>query len=89
MFGLTSASDKQLLKQILFETDPTFLRWAIDKVLRWTNQTQTKNIFHIHGKNDKIIPLNFVKCDSKIQSGGHLMILNKADKLTNILKQQL
>ena len=42
-FGTSSTFDKQLLKQILIDTDPTFLKWAIDKVARWTNQTQTKN----------------------------------------------
>lgn len=88
-FGTTSPFDKQLLKQILIDTDPTFLKWAIDKVARWTNQTQTKNIFHIHGSSDKILPLSYVKCNSTITNGGHLMTLNKADELSQILRQQL
>ncbi|MFD2033598.1 alpha/beta fold hydrolase [Belliella marina] len=88
-FGTNSAFDKQLLKQILIDTDPTFLKWAIDRVARWTNQTQTKNIFHIHGTNDKILPLNFVKCNFIVKNGGHLMTLNKADELNRILKQLL
>ena len=88
-FGTSSTFDKQLLKQILIDTDPTFLKWAIDKVARWTNKTQTKNIFHIHGTSDKILPLSFVKCDLKIKNGGHLMTLNKADELNRILSQRL
>jgi len=88
-FGTSSIFDKQLLKQILIETDPTFLKWAIDKVVSWTNQVQTKNIFHIHGTRDKILPFGFVKCNLKIKNGGHLMTLNKADELNNILRQQL
>ncbi|MBK6330530.1 MAG: alpha/beta hydrolase [Bacteroidetes bacterium] len=88
-FGTSSTFDKQLLKQILIDTDPTFLKWAIDKVTRWTNQTQTKNIFHIHGASDKILPLCFIKCNSTIKNGGHLMTLNKADELNCILQQQL
>lgn len=88
-FGTSSAFDKQLLKQILIDTDPTFLKWAIDKITRWTNLTQTKNIFHIHGDRDKILPLSYVKCNSTIKNGGHLMTINKADELNNILRQQL
>lgn len=88
-FGTTSTLDKQLLRQILIDTDPTFLKWAIDKVTRWTNQTQTKNIFHIHGTSDKILPLSFIKCNSTIKNGGHLMTLNKADELNQILRQKL
>lgn len=88
-FGTTSTFGKQLLKQILIDTDPTFLKWAIDKVARWTNQTQTKNIFHIHGASDRILPFKFVICNSTIKNGGHLMTLNKADELNSVLRQQL
>jgi pimeloyl-ACP methyl ester carboxylesterase len=88
-FGTTSTFDKQLLKQILVDTDSAFLKWAIDKVIRWANQTQTKNLFHIHGTSDKILPLIFIKCNSTIKNGGHLMTLNKADELNNILRQQI
>ena len=88
-FGTTSTFDKQLLKQILIDTDPTFLKWAIDKISRWTNQTETKNIFHIHGKSDKILPLSYVKCNTTIKNGGHLMTLNKSDEINIILKKHL
>ena len=88
-FGTSSTFDKQLLKQILIDTNPAFLRWAIDKVARWSNQKQTKNIFHIHGTSDRILPLSFIKCNSTIKNGGHLMTLNKADELNQILQQEL
>lgn len=88
-FGASSTFDKQLLKQILIDTDPIFLKWAIDKVARWTNQTQLPNLFHIHGTSDRILPFRFVKCNSTIRNGGHLMTLNKADELNNILRKQL
>lgn len=88
-FGTGSTFDRQLLKQILHDTDPTFLKWAIDKVVNWTNQTQTKSLFHIHGTNDRILPLSFVKCDVVVENGGHLMTLNKPDELNVIIRQQL
>jgi len=88
-FGTSSTFDKQLLKQILIDTDPTFLKWAIDKLAKWTNVTYTKSIFHIHGTSDKILPLAFVNSNVKIINGGHLMTLNKAEELNKILLQQL
>lgn len=88
-FGASSTFDKQLLKQILIDTDPTFLSWAIDKVVRWANQTQTKNIFHIHGTSDRVLPFKFANSNLAIKNGGHLMTLNKADELNNIIRQQL
>jgi len=88
-FGITSPSDKQLLLQILADTDPAFLKWAIDKVAKWNNAIYAKNIFHIHGTNDKILPFEFVTCDHKIENGGHLMTLNKADELNKFLREQI
>jgi pimeloyl-ACP methyl ester carboxylesterase len=88
-FGTKSNFDNQILKQILIDTDPKFLKWAIDKVAKWKNQTPIQNIFHIHGTNDKILPLFFVKSNSIIKNGGHLMTLNKAEELNQILRQQL
>ncbi len=88
-FGVTSSCEKELLRQILIETDPKFLRWAIDKIVNWTNTTQPRNVFHIHGTSDRILPIKFVSCDIKIKDGGHLMILNKADQLSIILRKEL
>lgn len=88
-FGTSSGFDKQLLKQILIDTDPTFLKWAIDKIVYWTNQTQVQNLFHIHGTSDRILPLKFAACNETIKGGGHLMTLNKADELTKTIRQQL
>ncbi len=88
-FGTSSTFDKQLLKQILIDTDPTFLKWAIDKVAKWTNIKQTKNIYHIHGTSDKILPFSFIESNATIKYGGHLMTLNKAEEINNILRQQL
>lgn len=88
-FGTSSTSEQQLLKQILNDTDAIFLKWAIDKVVHWTNLTPIKNIFHIHGTSDRILPLKFVNCNTTINNGGHLMTLNKAEALNKIIRQQL
>lgn len=88
-FGATLPSDQQLLKQILIDTDPTFLKWAIEKVVKWKNKTLISNVFHIHGTCDKVLPFYFVKCNSVIKNGGHLMTLNKPDEITTILKREI
>lgn len=88
-FGTSTRFDKDLLKKILTDTDPIFLKWAIDKIVNWRNQTHIKNIIHIHGTSDKILPSHFVNCDIEIVDGGHFMVLNKADELNELLGQQL
>lgn len=88
-FGASSEFEKQLLKQIIIDTDPVFLRWAIEKIALWENQIELKNIFHIHGTNDKVLPYRFVRCDEKIEGGGHLMTLDRAAEITEIIRGQL
>ena len=88
-FGANSEFEKQLLKQIIIDTDPVFLRWAIEKVALWENQIELKNIFHIHGTNDNVLPYRFVRCDQEIKNGGHLMTLDRADEISEIIEQQL
>ena len=89
LFGTTSTFDKKVLKEVLDDTDPTFLKWALDKVTRWRNHTRIKNTFHIHGSSDRIFPFMFVKCDVSVKKGGHLMTLNRADELSALLRAQL
>ena len=88
-FGTTSLFDRQLLKQILLDTDPAFLKWAIEKIARWKNLVPPKKVFHIHGTCDRILPFYFVNCDLGIKGGGHLMTINKASELSKIIKSQL
>jgi pimeloyl-ACP methyl ester carboxylesterase len=89
LFGAKTPADKVLLKQIIGDTDPVFLKWAIDRITRWQNKTFPGNTFHIHGTKDRVLPIRFVNCDRKIEGGSHLMILDKADEVTAILKEHI
>lgn len=86
-FGATSISDKKLLKEILRETDTKFLKWSIDKIVRWENIKLPLNFQHIHGTSDRILPYRLITCDIEIKNGGHFMIFNKPDELSGIIKQ--
>jgi len=88
-FGAVSPAEKRLLKQILSDTDPTFLKWAIDKIVSWSNTTKLNNLIHIHGTDDRILPYKFVTCDLTIKNGGHLMTINRHEEITLMLRSML
>lgn len=88
-FGARSELDKKVLKQTLEDTDPVFLKWAIDHVVRWENQTIPKKVFHIHGLNDRILPAGNVKSDAVVKSGGHLMTLTEPGEVNRLLRLHL
>ncbi len=81
-FGVTEEKEKKLLKSVIENTSSSFLRWAIDKILNWKNTTLHPNLKHIHGTWDKILPLRFIKADTIVQKGGHLMTLNKSKEIS-------
>lgn len=85
LFGLENSQERQLLKAILVETDAKFLKWAIDKVVTWNNQTIPNLTYHLHGSSDRIFPITFIKPNITIKRGGHLMIINRANKISQLL----
>jgi hypothetical protein len=85
LFGIESSEEKQLLKSILQDTDSKFLNWAINEIVNWKSEIYPENCFHIHGNNDKIIPIKNVKADFVIENGGHFMTVNKAKEIQEII----
>lgn len=88
-FGTETKEEKQLLRDILNDTDSLFLRWAIDKIAYWQNESYPQNLIHIHGTKDRVLPIRYVSFDIKITDGGHLMTVNKAVEISKLLKENL
>jgi esterase/lipase len=87
LFGAETDQEKKLLKAIMSDTDTKFLTWAIDKIMHWKNKAFLPNVTTIHGSNDKVLP--FTQADFCIRGGSHLMIINRADEISLIIKQVL
>ena len=88
-FGVHTKEEVQLLKAIIHDTSPAFLKWAIDEILNWKNTTKPTGVFHIHGSSDRIFSINNIKADLVIKNGGHFMVHNKAAEISKILIDQL
>lgn len=88
LFGVQSKEDTILFKSILKDTDIYFLKWAMTAISLWKNEEVNKNIIHIHGTDDKILPLSKIHdINFTIKNGGHLMILNKANDINALLNR--
>lgn len=88
-FGVKSKEDKETLKAVFENSDPVFLKWAIHQTLRWKQTTTQANVFHIHGTDDRILPLRFINYNCKITKGGHLMTLSHSKDLSSIIHKYL
>lgn len=88
-FGAKTAGEKRLFKHFLHTSSPFFLKWAIDKILCWKNEQRPLNIFHIHGTEDRIFPVNLTKADVKVEGGRHFMVYSKAETISEILNNRM
>lgn len=78
----------ELYKIYLSVRDKKYLQWAIYNVLHWRQEESISGIIHIHGKKDEVFPIKYIKKAIEIENGTHVMILNKAKTISEILKKE-
>lgn len=86
-FGKTLKKRMDLYQRYLSMRDTKYLPWAVKTVLHWQQQEPTKNVIHIHGTKDGIFPIKHIHNCKAIEGGTHIMILNKAKQISNVLQE--
>jgi len=86
LFGITAEKDKILLEQILTDSNTAFSKWAINEIVNWKRSTAPANIIRIHGSKDRVLPLQNATADYMVKDGGHFMVVNRADEISQIIK---
>lgn len=85
-FSISSHQDRKALLKIMDNTDEVFLSWAIDKIMNWKREPLDRDIFHIHGNDDRLFPIHKIKNCTTIKNGGHFMIYNRAAEIQELVK---
>ena len=85
LFSPEGSEEKTLLKTVLKETDPHFLKWALHKVVVWKNREIPESVVHVHGKRDRIFPFRLVAPDYAVEDCGHLMVMNRAEEISTLI----
>jgi len=84
-FGDTLKKRVDLYRKYLSMRDENYLPWAIYNILNWEQKEPMPNVVHIHGNNDGIFPIKHIKNCIIIEGGTHVMILNKAKEISQLL----
>ncbi len=87
VMGAETAADKQRLRDVIERTDLPFVKWCINSIGHWDLTEPQPNIIHIHGDKDNLLRYQYVHADYTIKGGGHLMIMNKANELSVLLRK--
>ncbi len=77
---------KQLIQNIIKDTSPTYMKWAVNTLLAWRGDYKTENIIQIHGDMDRTFPIrNIRKPDYIINGAGHFMVVQNAEEIGGII----
>ncbi|QHT68228.1 alpha/beta hydrolase [Rhodocytophaga rosea] len=83
------AKNKQLLREIINETDLRFVKWAIEQLITWDNNIRIESCIKIHGNKDLLIPLRNDTNTIEIPGGHHFMIVDKAEEISPIINKAI
>ena len=89
LFTSERPEDKLVLEQIIKDSDPAFIRWALGAILGWKNEDVPDNLWHIHGSKDEVLPIRRSRPTHIISKGTHLMVMTRAAELNKLLEELL
>lgn len=88
-FGTETAAETVLLRQIIEDTDPDFMRWAIAEIMTWPARPPLPQVAHIHGSRDRIFPVAPIRKATVLPGAGHFMVVNRAAAVSSFLRREL
>ncbi|MEO9483026.1 MAG: alpha/beta hydrolase [Ekhidna sp.] len=86
---LFGSINTKLLDDILFDSDPKFTKWALSRLLVWESNFKIPYVLKVGGLDDKLLPPKDSSNTTVIDSGGHFMIVDKADEISQIINEKL
>jgi pimeloyl-ACP methyl ester carboxylesterase len=89
LFTTETKEDKELLKTVIRESNPDFIKWSLTAILKWQNKTIPEKLVHIHGSRDEILLMKYTKPTHIIPKAGHLMVMNRAEEINKLLREVL
>ncbi|HRG59230.1 MAG TPA: alpha/beta hydrolase [Bacteroidia bacterium] len=80
--------EKEIFKSMLQKKNKHFLKNSIPLIIKWERlENKGTAIIHIHGSSDHTIPIKHVKADIVIPKGSHMMVLTKADVISERINE--
>ena len=67
----------KLYEKFLSVRDLYYLQWAVETVILWDRNQVDENVIHIHGDQDDVFPIKYIKSCIVVKGGTHVMIINK------------
>lgn len=89
IFTSEQTEDKKLILQMIRDTDPRFIRWAMTAIVQWQGEAREGKLLHIHGTADGLLPVRYTHPTHRIAGAGHMMVFTHATEINRILSAEL
>ncbi len=76
-FGAKINQRLKLYEKFLRVRDKRYLDWAVEQVILWERTVIDENVIHIHGDDDDVFPIKYIRNCIVVKGGTHVMILSK------------
>src|SRR3569833_254722 len=88
VFGKMSEADNRLFIDMLENSSPTFMKWAMYASLHWDNKTVPANVTIIIGDNDKVFNYRQIGDPIIVKGGTHIMIFDRTNEI-NVIQMDI
>lgn len=80
---------KAVFKSMLRSKPPVYLKRTVAMIIRWDKKEPGQGCYHIHGSSDHTLPARYVKADTLIRKGSHMMTLTRHEEMEQLLHEKL
>lgn len=79
-----------VLDEMFKEMSPRFVRWGMDRIIRWKHTAPHPGCpwTHVHGSKDHVLPIKNITATQVIDGGNHYLNLEHHDKVNQIIAQE-
>jgi pimeloyl-ACP methyl ester carboxylesterase len=68
---------------------PGYYKRTIDMIINWDREKPLDSAIHIHGTDDRTLPIHLLKPNYVIQGGSHLMTLTRGEEICKLVGEIL
>jgi pimeloyl-ACP methyl ester carboxylesterase len=87
--GIKTDEEKRAVMEYRKNADQNHVAWALDKILKWKNTWVPERLYHIHGDEDRLFPINKISATHVIKNGTHIMLVNMVEEVNKCLHEIL
>lgn len=88
-FGKLSPQQRELFWSMAEAVPAPFLKWGLGAILSWKPTPLAVPVYHLHGSDDRLIPLRRVRPSQVVSGGAHLLTLTHPGEVNTFLLEKV